>query len=153
MPEQLPFTALLNRLFAVPVTNLLQALHIHPEYPQAPITNPVAMQILVVLGLAAAFALIRMRLSVERPGGLQHVAGAVSGAAAVPDRSGKPSCARAFAYCAFVRQHVCRRNGDAGFFLAGTGGGAGDFYGASYRRGIDSDVYFCLADLRVSGWS
>ena len=46
MPEQLPFTALLNRLFAVPVTNLLQALHIHPEYPQAPITNPVAMQTL-----------------------------------------------------------------------------------------------------------
>lgn len=73
MPEQLWFTEILNHLFAGPVTGLLQALHIHPEYPQAPITNAVAMQLLVFLFLVTVFALVRTRLSVDNPGGLQHV--------------------------------------------------------------------------------
>jgi F-type H+-transporting ATPase subunit a len=73
MPEQLWFTEILNHLFAGPVTGLMQALHIHPEYPQAPITNAVAMQLLVFLFLVAVFALVRTRLSVDNPGGLQHV--------------------------------------------------------------------------------
>jgi F-type H+-transporting ATPase subunit a len=73
MPEQLWFTEILNHLFAGPVTGLLQALHIHPEYPQAPTTNAVAMQLLVFLFLVAVFALVRTRLSVDNPGGLQHV--------------------------------------------------------------------------------
>jgi F-type H+-transporting ATPase subunit a len=73
MPEQLWFTEILNRLFAGPVTGLLQALHIHPKYPQAPITNAVAMQFLVFLFLVGLFALVRTRLSVDSPGGLQHV--------------------------------------------------------------------------------
>ena len=73
MPEQLWFTEILNHLFAGPVTGLLHALHIHPEYPQAPITNAVAMQSLVFLFLVATFALVRTRLSVDSPGGLQHV--------------------------------------------------------------------------------
>ena len=79
MPEQLPFTALLNRLFGAPVTKLLLALHIHPEFPQAPITNAVAMQLLVVLILGLAFLLIRSRLSVDKPGGLQHIAEGING--------------------------------------------------------------------------
>jgi F-type H+-transporting ATPase subunit a len=73
MPEQLWFTEILNHLFASPVAGLLQALHIHPEYPQAPITNAVAMQLLVFLFLVVVFALVRTRLSVDSPGGLQHV--------------------------------------------------------------------------------
>ena len=73
MPEQLWFTEILNRLFASPVTGLLQALHINPEYPQAPITNAVAMQFLVFLFLVVLFALARVRLSVDNPGALQHV--------------------------------------------------------------------------------
>ena len=73
MPEQLWFTEILNHLFAGPVTGLLQALHIHPEYPQAPISNAVAMQLLVFLFLVAVFSLVRSRLSVDNPGGLQHV--------------------------------------------------------------------------------
>ena len=36
MPEQLWFTEILNHLFAGPVTGLLQALHIDPEYPASP---------------------------------------------------------------------------------------------------------------------
>jgi F-type H+-transporting ATPase subunit a len=73
MPEQLWFTEILNRLFASPVTGLLQALHINPEYPQAPITNAVAMQFLVFLFLVVLFSLARVRLSVDNPGALQHV--------------------------------------------------------------------------------
>jgi len=73
MPEQLWFTEILNRFFAGPVTGVLQALHIHPEYPQAPITNAVAMQFLVFVFLVVLFALVRTRLSVDNPGGLQHI--------------------------------------------------------------------------------
>ena len=73
MPEQLWFTEILNHLFAGPVTGLLRALHIDPEYPQAPITNSVAMQLLVFLFLVGLFVLARSRLSVDKPGALQHV--------------------------------------------------------------------------------
>jgi F-type H+-transporting ATPase subunit a len=73
MPEQLPFTALLNHLFGGAALSILQALHIHPEYPSAPITNAVAMQILVAGLLIAVFLVVRARLSVDRPGALQHV--------------------------------------------------------------------------------
>ncbi|SRR5712692_10538859 len=73
MPEQLWFTEILNHLFAGPVTGQLQALHINPQYPRAPITNAFAMQLLVFLFLVVLFALVRTRLSVGSPGGLQHV--------------------------------------------------------------------------------
>ena len=73
MPEQLWFTAILNHLFAGPVTGLLRALHVEPKYPQAPITNAVAMECLVFGFLIIVFLLVRSRLSVESPGTLQHV--------------------------------------------------------------------------------
>ena len=74
MIEQLPFTAFLNKFLAGPVDALLNAVHVHPAHPEAPLTNAVSMQILVVLIMLAFFLLVRMRLSVENPGGLQHVA-------------------------------------------------------------------------------
>jgi F-type H+-transporting ATPase subunit a len=70
--EQLAFTQLLNHLFGAPVLALLLRLHIHPKHPAAPITNSVAMEILVVLLLTIFFIVVRMRLSVDRPGALQH---------------------------------------------------------------------------------
>jgi F-type H+-transporting ATPase subunit a len=73
MPEQLFFTRLLNHAFAGPVVALLRALHIEPQYPQAPITNAVAMEVLVVGFLLLVFIILRSRLSVESPGGLQHL--------------------------------------------------------------------------------
>ena len=73
MPEQLWFTEILNRLLASPTTALLRALHVEPTYPQAPITNAVAMEVLVLGFLLLLFLAVRAQLSVEKPGGLQHV--------------------------------------------------------------------------------
>src|SRR6266699_3584978 len=73
MPEQLWFTAFLNQLFAGPVSGLLRTLHIEPKYADAPIPNSVAMELLVFLFLVVVFALVRSRLSVDKPGALQHV--------------------------------------------------------------------------------
>ncbi|HUK46182.1 MAG TPA: F0F1 ATP synthase subunit A [Terriglobales bacterium] len=73
MPEQLFFTKLLNHAFAGPVTALLNALHVPPEYPQAPISNAVAMEVLVVGFLLLVFIVVRSQLSVEQPSGLQHL--------------------------------------------------------------------------------
>jgi len=73
MPEQLWFTQILNHFFAGPVTALLRALHLPPKYAFAPITNSFAMEILVCLFLVALFVAVRASLSVDRPGGLQHV--------------------------------------------------------------------------------
>jgi F-type H+-transporting ATPase subunit a len=73
MPDQLLFTRFLNHWLAGPVTALLRALHVHPEYPQAPITNAVAMEVLVAGFLLIVFIMLRSRLSVESPGGLQHM--------------------------------------------------------------------------------
>ncbi|HEX8812107.1 MAG TPA: F0F1 ATP synthase subunit A [Terracidiphilus sp.] len=73
MHEQLWFTEFLNHLFAGPVVGLLRALHIEPKYPDAPIANSVAMELLVFLFLVFVFVLVRSRLSVDKPGGLQHI--------------------------------------------------------------------------------
>src|ERR1700757_152240 len=73
MPEQLWFTKILNHLFAGPVTALLRALGIEPHHPDASIPNSLAMEILVFIFLVVIFLYLRSRLSVERPGALQHI--------------------------------------------------------------------------------
>ncbi len=79
MPEQLWFTEILNRFFAGPADALLRALHIEPKYPQAPITNAFSMELLVFLFLVLMFVILRTRLSVENPGGVQHTFEALHG--------------------------------------------------------------------------
>ena len=79
MPTQLLFTRFLNTHFAAPTTALLQALHIHPAYPQAPITNAVAMELLIFIALLLYFIVVRATLSVEKPGSVQHVAEMIHG--------------------------------------------------------------------------
>ncbi len=74
MPVQLPFTAFLNHHFAGPANALLGLFHLHAKYPQAPIDNSVAMEIVVVLVLLLFFLLVRSTLSVEKPGPAQHIA-------------------------------------------------------------------------------
>ena len=79
MPEQLWFTEILNHLFASPVTSLLRQIGIEPKYPTAPIPNSLAMELLVFSFLLILFLLVRSRLSVDDPGGLQHVFEGVEG--------------------------------------------------------------------------
>jgi F-type H+-transporting ATPase subunit a len=76
MQEELWFTALLNHAFAKPVNAILQSLPpvFHPVNREAPINNAVAMEVLVVGILILLFLLIRSRLNVDKPGGVQHLA-------------------------------------------------------------------------------
>ncbi len=77
--EQLWFTALLNRFFGGPVLSLLLALGIHPKHPAAPISNSFAMEVVVMLLLITFFIAVRLRLSVDQPGGLQHTMEGIEG--------------------------------------------------------------------------
>lgn len=70
--EQLWFTALLNRLFGKAVLALLLAVGVHPHHPQAPISNSFSMEVLVALLLLTFFCAVRVRLSIDSPGALQH---------------------------------------------------------------------------------
>src|ERR1700722_12482899 len=72
MPEQLWFTQILNNLLHGPVTASLRALHIEPKYPNYPISDSFAMELLVFFFLLVVFLMVRSRLSVDSPGGLQH---------------------------------------------------------------------------------
>jgi F-type H+-transporting ATPase subunit a len=74
MPTQLFLTSFLNHLFAAPVDKLLALVHVTPQYTEAPITNAFAMELLVFVFLIAYFAVVRVSLSVETPGAVQHVA-------------------------------------------------------------------------------
>jgi F-type H+-transporting ATPase subunit a len=74
MPTQLLFTQFLNNHLAAPATALLRAVHVQPVYPDAPITNAVAMESLVFVILVAYFVYVRATLAVEKPGGAQHLA-------------------------------------------------------------------------------
>jgi F-type H+-transporting ATPase subunit a len=67
-------TRILNEHFAAPVTAFLNALHVHPPSPEAPITNAFAMELLVFALLLAYFILVRVSLSVEKPAAVQHLA-------------------------------------------------------------------------------
>jgi len=79
MPEQLWFTEILNRLFAGPVNAFLALLGLHAKHPQAPLTNSFAMELLVFAFLLVVFLLVRSRLSVDSPGGLQHAFEGIEG--------------------------------------------------------------------------
>ena len=77
--EQLAFTRLLNHLFGQQVTALLLELHIQPKHAAAPISNSFAMELLVTLLITLFFIALRLRLSVENPGGLQHTMESING--------------------------------------------------------------------------
>jgi len=73
MEHELWFTAVLNDWLAGPANALLTLLGIGAHNPARPWQNFLAMQILVALVILVVFALLRGRLSVERPGKMQHV--------------------------------------------------------------------------------
>jgi F-type H+-transporting ATPase subunit a len=74
MHEQLWFTAFLNKYFAWLGNALLEVVGLHAHDPRYPFADFVAMQILVAAILLVFFLLVRMKLSVEKPGGIQHLA-------------------------------------------------------------------------------
>jgi len=79
MPEQLWITAFLNRHFGGLANAILGIFHIHPTYPQAPIPNYVAMQLLVFALLVLFFLMVRSRLSVDDPNVLQQAVESIDG--------------------------------------------------------------------------
>jgi F-type H+-transporting ATPase subunit a len=72
MENQLWVTAQFNSLLAEPANALLSAVHVTPENPAAPWTNWMVCEVLVVLFMVLLFAVLRARLSVDKPGKLQH---------------------------------------------------------------------------------
>ncbi|WP_158793847.1 F0F1 ATP synthase subunit A [Granulicella sp. L60] len=74
MPTQTLLAQFLNIHFGALTTSFLRALHIQPTYPQAPITDAFAMELLVFAFLIAYFLVVRFTLSVEKPAPVQHLA-------------------------------------------------------------------------------
>jgi F-type H+-transporting ATPase subunit a len=70
--HKLWFTHILNHYFAGVTTAVLDRLGLHPAHPRTPINDIVSMQVLVVLILIVFFIIVRARLSVDKPGKLQH---------------------------------------------------------------------------------
>jgi F-type H+-transporting ATPase subunit a len=80
MSHELWFTALLNKLLAVPVSALLVEISrlnglawVRPADPAHPISNYLAMEVMIILLIIAVALIMRRRLSVVNPGKLQHV--------------------------------------------------------------------------------
>jgi len=75
----LALTSLLNQLFGAPVTALLNKLNIYPLHPAAPIDDRLTLQLVVAFVLLLFFIVVRAKLSVEKPGSMQHLAEMIHG--------------------------------------------------------------------------
>ena len=75
----LAITSLLNQLFGAPVTALLNKLNIYPLHPAAPIDDRLTLQLVVAFVLLLFFIVVRAKLSVEKPGSMQHLAEMIHG--------------------------------------------------------------------------
>jgi F-type H+-transporting ATPase subunit a len=69
-----PITQFVNHYLGPLALALLEALHIQPEHPEMPIPEPLIMAALVVILVTILALILRSRLSVDRPGGMQQVA-------------------------------------------------------------------------------
>jgi F-type H+-transporting ATPase subunit a len=74
MPESLALTRLLNHVFSGPVDSLLNAMGIHPASPAAPVSEAIAMELLIAALLKGFFVVVRLTLSVEKPAPAQQFA-------------------------------------------------------------------------------
>lgn len=72
MHEQLWLTALFNDYLAGPANTILDAVGV-VHNAHRPWSNFMAMQILVALVIIVVFAILRPRLSMDRPGKMQHI--------------------------------------------------------------------------------
>jgi F-type H+-transporting ATPase subunit a len=74
MPEhELWITALFNRYLAGAANAILSIARVPAENPAKPWANYIAMEILVAIIIVVVFAVLRPRLSMDRPGRMQHV--------------------------------------------------------------------------------
>jgi len=73
MEHELWFTKLLNDYCAGLGNAILALFRVHAENAERPWQDFISMQILVALIIVVLFALLRSRLSVERPGNFQHL--------------------------------------------------------------------------------
>lgn len=73
MHKVLWITEQMNHLFGGAANALLGLFGLHAHDPHNPITDAVAMQLIVAVVLVVFFLLVRASLSVERPGALQNV--------------------------------------------------------------------------------
>ncbi len=73
MKHELWITALFNRFLAGPANSLLSAIHFPAKDPANPWTDWLVCEILVVLFVIILFGYLKSRLSVDKPGKLQHV--------------------------------------------------------------------------------
>jgi F-type H+-transporting ATPase subunit a len=69
-----PITALFNKYLGNLATQVLQAVHVQPYNPRAPITQTFAMELLVFGLLLVACVLVRISLNIENPGPIQQLA-------------------------------------------------------------------------------
>jgi F-type H+-transporting ATPase subunit a len=74
MQIKLLITHFLNDHFGGLLLSVLHVLHVEPAHPRAPFTVTFAMELLVFLVLVAYFVVVRLTLSVENPGAVQHLA-------------------------------------------------------------------------------
>lgn len=72
MEHQIWITALLNSTLAAPANAMMDAVGLKHD-PSHPWSNWMAIEILVALILVVLFAVVRARLSVDKPGKLQHL--------------------------------------------------------------------------------
>jgi len=79
MEHELWITAIVNDYLAGVGSAILNLAGQHAENPARPWTNYMVMQILVAILVMVVFALMRSRLSMDRPGKMQHVFEAVYG--------------------------------------------------------------------------
>jgi len=73
MEHELWLTALFNRFLAGPANSLLGVFHLHVEDPAKPWANWMVMELLVFAIALVLFAVLKRRLSVDKPGKLQHI--------------------------------------------------------------------------------
>ena len=78
MPEPLAITRLLNLVFGGIVVSILHLLGISAD-PATVISDAFALELLVVFGLIAFFAIVRLTLSVEKPNAAQQIAELING--------------------------------------------------------------------------
>jgi F-type H+-transporting ATPase subunit a len=72
-----PITYWVNYHFGWIASVLLNALHVRPENPNLPIPQHVIMSMVMILLVTLLLLVLRTRLSVERPGGMQQIAEAL----------------------------------------------------------------------------